>query len=218
MEFNEKADELRQLAQRSLDERGLSAGTAELYALLVRWDPRDAVAWFNLGDSLRTIGRLVEAEAAFVTARELAPKSKRYLVDSRLAMVATQNGSPAEAEKRFRLATAHRDCPGWVWLLRAANLIRKESLKLARECLKTARLRGDVDLEEVLLNEALVDRCTGDYEAAVRGARAALEIDPGYEPAKVLLESLQGAADAKLIATRLAAGASQSAGPHRELP
>lgn len=213
-----EAERLRERASRAFDDRGPSAETAELFALLVRVDPRDGLAWFNLGDSLRAIGRLREAEDAFLAARELAPKSNRFIVDARLGMVTSMNASPAKAEKWFRLATAHRECPGWVWLLRASNLMRQESLRLARECLKAAKIRGDVDLDEVLLNEALIDRSEGDYESAARRAAEALEIDPGYEPARVLLAALEGAAEARRIATHLGSGASQPAAPQKELP
>lgn len=198
MGVDEKLNQLRQRAQRSIDDRGPSAETAELFSILVKANPRDGVAWFNLGDSLQVMGRLREAAEAFLTARELAPKSRRFGMDARLGMVASKNAAPAEAEKWFRLATSVPECPGWVWLLRAANLMRKESMKLARECLNTARLRGDVDLEEVLLNEALIDLSEGDYEAAAQRADAALKIDSGYEPARHLLALLQGAAEAKL--------------------
>lgn len=198
-----EAERLRERALRSLEDRGPSAETAELFAVLVKVDPRDGMCWFNLGESLREIGRLREAEQAFHTARELAPKSRRHAMNARLAMVAAVNGSPTEAERWFRLATSDQDCPGWVWLLRASNLMRKESMRLARECLETARLRGDVDLEEVLLNEALIDRSEGDYDAAARRVGEALEIDPNYEPARELLAALQGAAEAKLYVSGL---------------
>jgi tetratricopeptide (TPR) repeat protein len=176
---------------------------AELFEALVRVNPDDGMAWFSLGDALRSIGRLKEAEEALLTARELAPKSHRFTVDARLGMVVAKSGSPADAEKWFRLATSDSECPGWVWVLRAANLIRKESTKLARECLKAAKLRDEVDLEEVLLNEALIERCEGNYEAAARCAEDALKIDPNYEPAQELLVSIRGAVEAKSYIKRL---------------
>lgn len=193
----EQLERLRQRAQSSLENSGPSAETAELFEVLVRVDPDDGLAWFNLGDALRSVGRLKEAEEALLTARELAPKSHRFTVDARLGMVLSKSGSPADAEKWFRLATSDGECPGWVWVLRAANLVRNESAKLARECLKAAKLRGEVDLQEVLLNEALIERCEGNYEAAAHCAEEALKIDPNYEPAKLLLVSIQRATEAK---------------------
>jgi tetratricopeptide (TPR) repeat protein len=201
----EQLQQLRQRAQRSLENSGPSAETAELFEALVRANPDDGMAWFNLGDALRSIGRLKEAEEALLTARELAPKSHRFTVDARLGMVVSKSGSPADAEKWFRLATSDGECPGWVWVLRAANLIRKESTKLARECLKAAKHRDEVDLEEVLLNEALIERCEGNYEAAARCAEDALKIDPNYEPAQELLVSIRGGAEAKSYINRLLA-------------
>jgi tetratricopeptide (TPR) repeat protein len=204
----EQVELVRARAETALGDSGSSAETAELYQLLVRIDPRDGMAWFNLGDALRTIGRLQEAEEALVTARELAPKAHRFTVDARLGMLLTKKGSPAEAEKWFRLATSNSECPGWVWVLRAANLRRKESHRLARECLKTARRRGNFDLEEVLLNEALIDCCEGNYGDAADRAAEALKLDPNYLPAKELLASVQGAAEARRFVKRL-----QDAGP-----
>jgi tetratricopeptide (TPR) repeat protein len=200
----QQLEQLRQRAQSSLENSGPSAETAELFEVLVRVDPDDGLAWFNLGDALRSIGRLKEADEALLTARELAPKSHRFTVDARLGMVVSKSGSPADAEKWFRLATSDGECPGWVWVLRAANLIRKESTKLARECLKTAKLRDEVDLQEVLLNEALIELCDGNYEAAARCADEALKIDSNYEPAKELLVAVRGAVEARNYIGRLA--------------
>jgi len=194
-------EQLRARAEKSLDDFGPSAETAELFRVLVRTDPDHALTWYNRGDSLRSIGRFREAQEALLAARELMPKSNLFIVDTRLALVFSKSGSPADAEKWFRLATSSTDCPGWVWLLRADNLMRMESSKLARECLNTARLRGEVDLEELLLNEALIDRYLGNYEEAARGAEEALKLDPDYQPAKDFLESLRGAAAAKSDAT-----------------
>jgi tetratricopeptide (TPR) repeat protein len=67
---------VRSRAETALGGSGSSAETAELYQLLVRIDPRDGMAWFNLGDALRTIGRLQESEEALLTAREPAPKAR----------------------------------------------------------------------------------------------------------------------------------------------
>ncbi|HEY6125894.1 MAG TPA: tetratricopeptide repeat protein [Steroidobacteraceae bacterium] len=193
----ERVAQLRERANKSLEAFGPAAETAELFKELVRLEPGDALAWFNWGDSLRSIGRFQDAKEALLTARELMPKSRLFAVDTRLGMVFSECGPPAEAEKWFRLATSNSECHGWVWLLRADNLMRMESFKLARECLKTARVRGNVDLEEVLLNEALIDRCVGDYEDAAHRAKQALEIDPGYDSAKELLASLRGATEAR---------------------
>jgi tetratricopeptide (TPR) repeat protein len=198
-----QAEELRARAKKSWDDVGGSAETAELFRVLVRVDPGDGFAWFCWGDSLRAIGRFREAEEALLTSRDLAPKSQLFTVDARLGMLLAKSGSPAEAEKWFRLATSSSECPGWAWVLRAVNLIRMESIKLARECLRAAKLRGDVDLEEVMLNEALIDRYLGNYEDATRGAEGALEIDANYQPARDLLDQLRGAAEARVYATGL---------------
>jgi len=195
--------ELRRRAKESLDAFGPGAATLEFLQLLVRLDTHKATDWFNYGDSLRSVGRLVDAERALLTARELAPEKRRSTVDSRLAMVASRKGAPQDAEHWFQLATEDQECPGWVWVLRAINLIDMEAMQLARECLKTARDRGNVDMDEVLLNEALIERHAGNYEVAAAKARRALDIDKNYQPARQLLESIQGATEATAFVTVL---------------
>ena len=54
-----------------------------------------------------------------------------------------------------------------------------------------------MDLDEVLLNEALIDRCERNYAAAASKAEEALKIDSDYQPARDLLTSIRNAADAK---------------------
>jgi tetratricopeptide (TPR) repeat protein len=64
----------RLLAQaQSAEEAGYIAEAERLYRLLIKSDPRDASAPFNLGNMLRTQGRNVEAEAAFNSATRTDP-------------------------------------------------------------------------------------------------------------------------------------------------
>jgi tetratricopeptide (TPR) repeat protein len=196
--------ELRRRAKEALDAFGPSAATLEYLRLLVQIDAHNSIGWFNYGDSLRSVGRLIDAERALLTARELAPEKRRFTVDSRLAMVASQRGAPQDAEHWFQLATADVECEGWVWVLRAINLINMEAMPLAKQCLKTARERGNVDLDEILLNEALIERHAGNYELAATEARKALDLDPNYHPALQLLESICGAIEARVFASSLA--------------
>jgi tetratricopeptide (TPR) repeat protein len=196
--------ELRRKAKESLDSFGPSAAALEFLRLLVQLDTHKATSWFNYGDSLRSVGRLIDAKRALLTARELAPSKHHFTIDSRLAMVASKMGAPQDAEHWFQLATEDKECPGWVWVLRAVNLIDMEAMLLAKECLKTARERGNVDLDEVFLNEALIERHAGNYELAASDARKALDVDQNYQPARQLLESIRGAIEAKTIASSLA--------------
>jgi tetratricopeptide (TPR) repeat protein len=195
--------ELRKRAADSLDAFGPSAAALEFFRLLVQIDTHKAITWFNYGDSLRAVGRLIDAERALLTARELAPERRRFAVDARLAMVASQRGAPGDAEHWFQLATEDEECEGWVWVLRAINLINMEAMPLAKECLKTARERGNVDLDEILLNDALIERHAGNYELSATEARKALEIDKGYQPALQLLEAIRGAIEAKIFVSSL---------------
>ena len=189
--------ELRRRARESLDAFGPSAAALEFLRLLVQLDTHKATSWFNYGDSLRSVGRLVDAERALLTARELAPEKHRHTVDARLAMVASERGALEDAEHWFEQATKEEECPGWVWVLRAVNLIHMELMPLAAQCLKMAREHEAADLDEVLLNEALIARHAGNYELAAARATKALEIDPSYKPAAQLLESIRGVVEAK---------------------
>jgi Flp pilus assembly protein TadD len=47
------------------EENGDIAGAERLYRILMKSDPTDASAPFNLGNLLRAVSRNVEAEAAF---------------------------------------------------------------------------------------------------------------------------------------------------------
>jgi tetratricopeptide (TPR) repeat protein len=58
---------------RSAEEMGNIAEAERLYRLLMKSDPADASAPFNLGNMLRANGRYVEAEAAFRTATRTDP-------------------------------------------------------------------------------------------------------------------------------------------------
>jgi tetratricopeptide (TPR) repeat protein len=66
-------DELFDRAQ-SAEEMGDIAEAEGLYRLLMKSDPADASAPFNLGNMLRVNGRYVEAEAAFRTATRVDPE------------------------------------------------------------------------------------------------------------------------------------------------
>jgi tetratricopeptide (TPR) repeat protein len=158
----------------------------------VKFDPNRGVAWLYLGNALRTVGRLQEAEEALLKAADLAPSARIFEAYARIGMLMTTRGAPSEAEKWFRSATSAAECPGWVWSLRGANLYRAESYRLAKSCLETAFITEDVDKDEVLLNLGLLERAQRRYEEARKYANDALAIDPNYDSAKRLLQSLVG--------------------------
>jgi tetratricopeptide (TPR) repeat protein len=168
----------------------------KLLAAQVTCDDCSGRTWFDYGDSLFAVGRLIEAQKALSMARNLAPPKQQFNVDARLGMVASSMGS-ADAERCFALAVQSSECPGWVWILRAVNLIKLESIELARECLTIAKERGNIDLDEVLVNEAVIERHASNYVLAAEYAEAALQIDPESIPARQILTSIAGAADAQ---------------------
>jgi tetratricopeptide (TPR) repeat protein len=164
----------------------------ELLSVYVKFEPRSRAAWYYLGDALLTIGRLQEAEEALLKAADLAPNSRTFPAYARLGLLMTERGSPSEVEKWFRAATSAALCPGWVWSLRGANLYRGGSYELSKSCLETALITADVEKEEVFLNLGLLARVQRRYEEARKHANDALAINPNYDKAKELLQSLVG--------------------------
>jgi tetratricopeptide (TPR) repeat protein len=164
----------------------------ELLSVYVRSEPYHGIAWFHFGDALRVVGRLAEAEEALRRALDLAPESKRFAVYARIAMAMGKRGSPEDSEKWYRLATSEAGCPGWLWCLRGANLLRSETHALARTCFEAALKSEDVEKDEVFLNLALLARMQRRYDQARQYLQEALQIDPNYDEAKKVLESLAG--------------------------
>ena len=182
-----------QRARAIMDDPDMDVHIVELLSVYVKFEPqRGADAWFYLGDALLTIGRLQEAEEALLKAADLAPSSGTFPAYARLGLLVTDRGSPSEVEKWFRAATSAALCPGWVWSLRAENLYRGGSYELAKSCLETALITEDVDKKEVYLNLGLLERAQRRYEEARKYANDALAIDPNYDSAKRLLQSLVG--------------------------
>jgi tetratricopeptide (TPR) repeat protein len=184
------ADELFERARALGDVHGTDTHMIELLSTYVRFVPDNGRAWYYLGDALRVVGRFKEGEDALLKAVALAPDSVKYTLYARLGMIATKRSSPAEAEKWFRMATATTLCPGWVWTLRGANLLRLEDYALAKTCLETAVASEDVVEEEVFLNLALMARAQRRYAEAREYLQRALAKDASYADAKTVLASL----------------------------
>jgi tetratricopeptide (TPR) repeat protein len=177
----------------------------ELLSVYVKFESQHGFAWFLFGDALRSVGRLKEAEEALLKAVDLAPKENRFLVYMRIGMLMTKRGSPSDAEKWYRVATSEAGCPGWMWCLRGENLLRTEAYGLAKTCLEAALISEDVVKEEVFLNLALMERAQRLYAEARKHLHDALAIDPNYDEAKRVLQSLVGIEDTIKVAA-LAAG------------
>jgi tetratricopeptide (TPR) repeat protein len=176
----------------------------ELLSVYLKFEPQKGVAWFYFGDALRNLGRLQESEKALLAAADLAPKESRFGIYARMGMLITQRGSPSDAERWFRVATSEPGCPGWIWLLRGANLLHSEAYRLAKSCLETALTSEDAVKEEVLLNLALMERAQRCYEEARKYLNEALAIDPNYDEAKEVLRSLVGIEETIELAARVA--------------
>ena len=176
----------------------------ELLSVYVKFESQNGIAWFHFGDALRNVGRLEEAEEALLKAVDLAPKTSRFAVYARIGMLMAKRGSPSDAEKWYRVATSEAGCPGWMWCLRGANLLRTQAYRLAKSCLETALISEDVVKEEVYLNLALMERAQRHYEEARKHLNDALAIDPNYDDAKRLLQSLVDIEKTIEIAARVA--------------
>jgi tetratricopeptide (TPR) repeat protein len=195
MPQGEARDGLERLFERAralMDDPDTDVHIVELLSVYVKFEPHRGAAWFYLGDALRTVGRLQEAEEALLKAADLASGSNRFGAYARIGMLITKRGSPSDAEKWFRVATSEPSCPGWVWCLRGVNLLGSESYRLAKSCLETALISEDSVQEEVFLNLGLLERAQRRYEEARKHANDALAIDPNYVDAKRLLQSLVG--------------------------
>ncbi|WP_455388920.1 tetratricopeptide repeat protein [Petrachloros mirabilis] len=189
----EPLDQLLELAEKESEVDGREIHVVELLRPYLEKRPDHGYAWLLYGDSLRIIGRTTEALAALSRALELAPEGKKYLACNRIAVLHEQLTSQEEAEKWHRKATDSADAaaPGWLWILRGANLARMERFEEALDCYETAATRDEVDVDEAFLNMGKVHRAKGDYARARRCFEKALEIDPDYSQAREALDSLK---------------------------
>jgi tetratricopeptide (TPR) repeat protein len=203
------ASKLFDRARSLADVAGTDVHIVELLRVYVNFEPRNGLAWFHLGDALRSLGRLKEGRDALLQALSFAPSTSRFAVYARLGMLEAKATSPSEGEKWYRLATAEAGCPGWMWCLRGSNLLRMEAYGLAKTCLEAALKSEDVVREEVLLNLALMARAQQRYADAREFLQEALTIDPQYEDAKAVMASL---ADVERTITDAAAVVAQLSG------
>jgi len=127
----ENADELFEQAQAA--DQAKDAETAErLYRRLMRVDPRDPAAAFNLGNLLRAVGRKTEAEAAY----RAATKADGGFAEAwyNLADILDDRGKTDQAERCF--AQALKADPNYADALFNLALLhqRRDRLRDAVEC------------------------------------------------------------------------------------
>lgn len=189
-----KDDELDRMfdwARTALRESGREAIAIELLSAYVSQRPLDNYARYLLGDALRAVGRVAEAEHALLQSLSEASEKSRARIMAALGMLKARHGSLDAAEEWFRRATSDdvgRD-KGWMWIMRGSNLAVAGRFDEAAEChLRAAQLPGDPD--EALLNLGYVRRAQGRYADAIDAFRKALEITPDYPEAKTALEGL----------------------------
>ena len=160
--------------------------------------PKHPFAWFLLGDSLRAIGALKEAEIALLRSLEEAPTGKRFSIYSRLAMMYADRGDHKKAEAYYAKACRGREGSvlGWLWLLRGVNQCTAGNFKRAERYYRAAMKMREIDIDEVYLNLGYLFRAQFRFQEARRAFAEALRLDPKCSDAKKALRSLRGVDDA----------------------
>lgn len=148
----------------------------------VRNNPQDqeAVLWY--ADSLRIVGRCKHAvEMLAPLFAQATGAGNRSAIAARVAM-ALEATDPVQAEEWFgKSVGVTPDAPGWVWVLRGANLARMERFDAAIESYHMALHAKDVDADEVYLNMGRAYRAKGDYQSALEYLRRSKMVRAGAE-------------------------------------
>ncbi len=102
--------------------------------------PDDADAYNNLGNALRELERLNEAEASFRRALALKPDFAEAYFN--LGVLAVQVGKPAAALPLLKSALENKPKQGQYWLIYAETLLKVGHTEAARSVLAQGRQRG----------------------------------------------------------------------------
>ena len=185
----------------ALIERGqieVSEGHAELAVAtlgnVVKSDPGNAIAYYNLGIAFDRIGKLTEAENAWQSAIHQRPE----LVEAQraLALAALRKGDMAELERRsseiIRLQPASADGYG----MRALSYIRRGQLSEAEVDVRQAIAIGPQNpIGYVQMGRLMLSR--RDFRQAEQAFEQALELD------KTPTDALSGLIDTYLAQNRV---------------
>jgi tetratricopeptide (TPR) repeat protein len=189
------------------EDQGRYVAAIILLEQCVQLNPVDSYAWLVLSDAYKAIGRFSASAQALARALEYAPDSERWIVEIRLATLATKQGLFKQAEKWFLAASTADGVRGlrWPLILRGANLIDLQRFAQAEELLRQAfGIEGESDeLDEAYhtLGVALIGQ--GKYAAATEAFRGAAEINPDSTQTKLALKSLEGVEEALSIGQQL---------------
>jgi tetratricopeptide (TPR) repeat protein len=171
-------------------------------------DDYETVLWY--ADSLRIVGRCREAVELLKPAFERTSGSgNRSAMAARIAM-ALEPTDPQQAEEWFsKSVEVDVDVPGWVWVLRGANLARMERFDAAIESYHMSLHGKDVDADEVYLNMGRAYRAKQDYQSALEYLRRSrmLRADEGVDAE---IADLEDVARARQLAESLKIGCSET--------
>jgi tetratricopeptide (TPR) repeat protein len=213
MLINPTLDDLYHRAKEKHRQARFEAHVVELLTPYVAERADHAHAWYLYGDALRVLGRRTEAEQALLKALEGAPHGVVHALYVRLAMLQNSRGRHEVAEGYYRLAveTTGSDL-GWLWMLRAGNLMELEkydeaisayltALQLPEEDHDAAKNRGRLGHREAYLNLGCAYRALRNYDLAARAFQSALDLDPTWDKAREALEGLAGIQESIDLAT-----------------
>jgi tetratricopeptide (TPR) repeat protein len=171
-------------------------------------DDHETVLWY--ADSLRIVGRCREAvELLKPTFERTTQPGNRSAMAARIAM-ALEPTNPQQAEEWFSKAIEiDADVPGWISVLRGANLARMERFDAAIESYHLALHGKDVDADEVYLNMGRAYRAKEDYESALEYLRRSQTLRGGDE-IDAEIADLEDVARARQLAESLKIGSSET--------
>ena len=151
--------------------------------------------WIVLGKRLASVSRFSEAQAALRKAASLVAPTDRVHIASAWGAFYREKGNEKSSERWYRRAIALRPNPALHIFLGAA-LARQGKFAEAKhhhaQAIALAR-RGGKASDEAHYNLGLILRAEGQYPAAVKHLKKAIQIDPRYTIAKEALRDVESA-------------------------
>ena len=173
----------------------------------LRSDPLDGFGWLVLSDAYKATGDYRACRRALDHALEYAPGAEQWIVQNRLAMLASQLGLFEEAEHWFAAANEAEEAKRhrWLLILRGANLIDLERFTEAEKVLREAIALedGDDELDEAHHSLGIALLRQGEFDAARQSLERAAKICPESTQTGIALKSLEGVAEAIRLAGQL---------------
>jgi tetratricopeptide (TPR) repeat protein len=171
-----------------LERQGRPDAAERYFAEATQLNPRFAEAQNNLGNALAMQGQFDEAIAHFRAALAIQPQSTEALIGLGGALV--REGRPDDAAVQYREAL--RLDPGMAQAhngLGSALTLQHRDDEAMVEFTRALELKPD--LPSAHLNIAIVLLRKGDTPGAQRHLETALQIDPGYQPARNVLARIR---------------------------